>query len=470
MPVADVTFDRKGSTWICEASEWPVMLIARNAYMGTQRVLATLTLARSDRQPPLGILTERIDLLVHAQVARFAKEATARMADSDAGAAKMQRAIETMLDALQERLLDSHGELIDLAADEIEIPDDLTPAYAVWPFVPVARAGLLIGARGQGKSTMVKAAGLSIITGHRIVPHCEPRIQGPVLYIGQEEDPEQWTKSLEQICRGLGIARPHAYRYLQLTNSSLIDSAERVAETAAKHGAVLVIVDSAQATWGNGTEAAVREYATTWFHAVKQIGVPTWVIEHPNRNDTKSAGGDREAAGTSVKGDRAGHQWSLDSIELPHGEDDPIRRYHVTLTDTKRSYVAKQPDITYATIFYRYDWVKFEEADALTADTVVESSRLFRQLASTMRQGVNHEAGWTLAELTKALGQKSDARIRTELRTADLWRISPDGGFAEHIVKGKGGGVGRGNAARYVLETKQREMPSAPGDGDGYLQ
>lgn len=466
--MAELDLQQRGSAWYVRSDEWRgIVLVARNSYVGTDRVLVTATLAREDCQPAQSILTERLNLLTSVQTKRFARTATDRLQESADGApARIERSIESMLDGLQERLLATHDELLELAADEIELPASLAPAYAVWPFVPVARAGLLIGPRGQGKSTMVQAAGLSVVTGQRVLPGCEPRVQGPVLYVGQEEDPEQWGKRLEMICRGLGIARPHGYRYVQLPSSSLIASADALAERVAIRGAALVIIDSAQATWGDGTEAGVREYATRWFHAVKRLGVPAWVVEHPNRFDTRN-GHDLEAAGTSVKGDRAGHQWTLESVELPllgNGE----ARYHVTLQDTKRSYVAKQPDFTFVTRFHEHEWVRFEEASALTAETIIESTRLFRDIVATMRQNAPHEEGWTLAELTKALGQKSDGRIRTELSTSDMWRVS-QGGYAERIVRAHEGSRGRGRATRYILETRMPELPAAPGD-EGVVQ
>ena len=183
------------------------------------------------------------------------------------------------------------------------------------------------------------------------------------------------------------------------------------------------------------------------------------MIDHPNRFDTHN-GQDIEAAGTSVKGDRLGHQWTLKSIELPRATV-MDSRYHVTLTDTKRNYVAKQADITYATIIHGYEWVHFEESEELSADTILSSTSLFRRIVSLMRQSGPDHMGWTLTELTDALGEKSDGRIRAELRT-DLWRISPDGALAERVIRVKGGGVGRGNVALYALQTRAQSDDEGP--------
>ena len=474
-PVSDLTFERRGVTWVCgykDRSSWPVILIARSVYPGTARLVTTLTLGRAlDGAPTLGVLTEKVDLLVHAQCARFAHTAAARLQNgsgSDLGT--VQRAIESMIDGLQEQLLAYQTEADILDATEIDVPADPTPLYAVWPFVPSSRAGMLVGPKGAGKSTTVQAGGLSVVTGRLFLPRVEPRVQGPVIYIGQEEDAAQWAARLQMICSGYGIERPRHYHYMQLRNSSLIESAEIVAEQAANKRAVLVIIDSAQATWGSADDQ-VRDYATRWFNAVKQIGVPAWVVDHPNRSESKNGGTNGNsvsAAGTSVKEDRVGHWWAMKSVEIPVPDGTP-HRYHVTLSDGGRNYVARQPDIEYEVLHRGYDWVRFEEAGPLALSLPAISSALFRKLAATMRQN-GAQAEWSEAQLADRIG-RSTRQIHDALRDGLEWRRSVDGEYEERIVCVQQGG-GRGRASQYALETRQPPvtMGSAPGADEGMVQ
>ena len=466
--MAELQFDRHGPTWLVSypgPPTWPVVLEARLIYPGTGRLLSTLRLIRRvEGREPVRVHTEQINLLIDKQRADFARASAAKLKEiSEASQEGFQRAIGSMLDGLTERLLDFQSEADIVSVADVELPDDLAPKYTAWPFVPTARPGLAVGPKGSTKSTLGRMVSLSIATGYIFHPRIEPRVRGPVLYVGQEEDRQQFTRELQMICNGYGLPRPRDIYYMKLANASLIDSVEIIAEAISVRGAVLVIIDSAQATWG-AAEQSVREYASRWFNAVDQLGAPAWVLDHPNRVDTHNgkAGTDYSPAGTTVKTDRVGHWWSVDKVEIPTGQDE-VWRYHVTLSDGGRNYVARQPDITYEIVREGYRAIHFEETGPLTAETIVDTTRLFREMTAAMRQTANHEEGWTIAELTAAVGQKSDRRVRSELRTSDLWRVSRDGGYAERIVRVHGGGQGRGNAARFALETKMPEMREPPG-------
>jgi hypothetical protein len=308
-----------------------------------------------------------------------------------------------------------------------------------------------------------------MVTGKEIVPGIQPRDPGPVLYIGQEEDVEQMKVRIMMMMRGHGIeADLSLFMYMKLRGSSLIDSAELIGEKAADHRAKLIIIDSAQATWGSETEG-VRDYATRWFNAVDSLLIPTLIIEHPNLAGTKENKGAGFAAGTSVKRDRCGHVWGVKSIEIPPKPDMPYR-YHVTLVDSKRNYVARQPDITYEVVVQGHQWTRFMVADALTAESVVEASSVWNALASVLKEpDEEHEEGWTTAELQAHLGAKDDRRIRQELALG-VWRPAAWAtGMEARAVQVEGTG-GRGNPARWVLESRKSElveMGFAPGDEDG---
>lgn len=470
------TFEQRGSTWTCtyEGGSWPLTLIGRHVYYGTGRVLTTLTLARSSPNGKLlSILTGQVDLLTATQRKNFSTLSAERlMQASDSKKEDLIAAVSTMLDALLERLLAAQDEIEVFSLTDIKLPKDLTPPYALWPMVPRGRSGMLVGPSGQGKSASALMMAITVATGNKIVDRLEPRAEGPVLYVGQEDDREQWAARATMICKGHSIELPKHLHYLRLKGASLIDSAELLAEIVATKKAVLVVIDSAQATWGSGDDA-VREYATRWFNAVEAIGTSVLIVEHPNRGEQKKPDAGGFAAGSSVKRDRTGHAWTLKSIALPPREGEPYR-YHVTLTDVKRNNVGKQPDITYEQMIHGYEWMRFVEVEALTASSIVEGSRLDSMIAARLREADDeHEegVGWSVKELMQVLHQKDDRRIRQALM-ADYWR--PAGWNSEaqfRFVKIPGTGTDRIiDPARFEIEIQKRpvQMSIAPGD-DGFF-
>jgi hypothetical protein len=230
----------------------------------------------------------------------------------------------------------------------------------------------------------------------------------------------------------------------------------------------MVIIDSAQATWGSEGDG-IRDWATRWYNAVDYLGVPTLVVEHPNLQGTTKPNQSGFAAGTSVKRDRVGHAWAMKSVEIP-SQDEGTHRYHVTLLDAKRNYVAKQPDIIYEVVIHKYEWSRFIEAEAMTAATVVDSaSKLDDVLASVMRDsGEEHPDGWTVAELVSRLKLADDRRLRQSLR-GPFWR--PAGwnhGLTYRFDQVEGTGSNHiKNPARYTLGISSPD--AAPGDNmDGF--
>lgn len=467
-------FSKIGPVWRIgyrDPTEWPFALYARDVYHGTGRLLATLNFDREDDvlRTSVRILSENVDLLIAQRRERFAKKAAARIAQAQGEEhTKLSPSIETMVDAMLERLTESRYEVEILDLLDVPLPTDMATKYAVWPIVPVPRPGMIVAPSGSGKSTL--AAGIALSTSHEleIIPGIEPRIPGPVIYIGQEEDREQMRKRVELMCRGHGVTL-HKDRliYMKLLGGSLIDTAERVAEAVGRWKVVLVIIDSAQATWGNDGDS-VREYASKWFSSVERLGAPALIIEHPNLQSTKKPGQFFEAAGTSVKRDRAGHVWLVSSVELPVRDGYPYK-YHVTLRDSKRNYVGRQPDIVYETIINGYEWQRFMPTEALTADTVVDSSHTWAAAASVIREDDEfHEDGWTVAELQARLKHKDDKRLRAELKL-EVWRPHPTNTeLEEKAMQVEGTGTNRDNPARYKIVQRKTggelvQLSFAPG-------
>lgn len=480
----NIVFSRRGNTWMVKHRNeaWPFTLYARDVYYGTGRMPAILTLDRQDpgMPKPLRMLTSSLDLLIAARRASFAAEAVKRIkraeGEDEDRDKSLETAITTMIDALLERVTEVRYDLDVVSLEDVVLPDDLTPKYAVWPIAPKARPGLLIAPSGSGKSTLAAGIAIGVATGHDIVPGISSRSNGPVIYIGQEEDAEQMRVRVQMLMKGHQVdGNLRDFYYMKLKGGSLIDSAEMIAEACGNVGAKLVIVDSAQATWGDNGDGNVREYASRWFSAIEMFETPTLIIDHPSLAGMKQKSGtELFAAGTSVKRDRSGHVWTVRSIEIPVRDGQPFK-YHVTLTDVKRNYVGRQHDITYETMVSGHDWTKFVEAGELDAQAVVETSRLFSSIVSAMRNErdpiTQAGEGWAIAELQKKLDMKDDRRIRNEV-TLGQWREDPGSTEQEvTIVQVEGTGGGRYNPARYKIETRRRavQMSLVPGEEEEML-
>ena len=463
-------FVHRGSTWSVEHPDWPMRLSARDIYYGTGRLLATLSLDRTDVGKPIRILTSSVDLLTARHRTTFATEAAKRHQRSVDGSRnedpEIVISLTTLTDAMLERLLEAHFEIERIDLLDVEPPADRSPHYVVWPIVPHSRPGLLIAPSGSGKSTLAAGIAIGVVTGVDIVPGITAREHGPVMYIGQEEDATQMRSRVDMLMRGHQIEFTRGFYYMKLKGGSLVDSAELIAEHCADVKAKLVIIDSAQATWGE-SDSGVREWASRWFGAVEILGVPALIIDHPSLAGMKQKpGAELMAAGTSVKRDRSGHVWTVRSIEVPVRDGQPYK-YHVTLTDAKRNYVGRQPNIDYESMVNGYEWSKFIEAGEFDAQAVVDASRNFSSMASIMREPDElHEEGWTIKELAERLQQKDDRRIRAEAELGQ-WRPAPWSSEEEvTIVKVEGSGTSPNNPGRYLLEKRHVavQMSMAPGD------
>lgn len=480
----NLIYERLGPrTWVCHyepLSRWPFRLWARNVYPGTGRLLADLSYTRVVEGGPktqeFNVLTEHLDLMIISRQRGFSKNVAHLLKETvESGEEGVDATVGTMLRGLQEKLIENRGSIEIVNLLDIPLPKDLTPPYAVWPLVPKSRPGMLVAPSGTGKSAFALLVGLSVATGKILLPRIEPRSEGPVLYVGQEDDRDLWASRVAMICRGHQIESPNHYFYVRLSEASLPTAVDRLAEAAAVRKAQLVIVDSAQATWGTEGEGSVRGYATHWFNALAEIGVPVLVIEHPNLVNTMK-GNATQAAGAGVKQDRVGHQWGMRSIALPVRDGQPFRS-HVTLTDVKRNYVAIQNEINYELMIFHYDWMRFVEAETLTASSaagVDSGSRMADALVAFMADPKDdlHEEGWPVAEAKERMNMKDDRRIRDALMS-EVWHEAKwSAGLVYRFEQVEDSGTSRTNPARFKVVTKPGivtdpvQLSMAPGDPD----
>ena len=208
------------------------------------------------------------------------------------------------------------------------------PAWTARPFWPDG-AGFLIMPGEAGKSTILRAIAVSIVTGLEIIPGIVPMVRGPVLLV-VAEDPSQrsHTFSIEAICRGAGIDRsgldypiilvPSKGRPLHRLVRSL---AERAADAAG------VTMDAQQGLLAIGEQGNIRDQAALFWNAIDELDRPAFVTAHPNLEQARTWDrSDGRAAGSEVNRDRPRIAWAGHWADERAVAGASFRRYTLTCT------------------------------------------------------------------------------------------------------------------------------------------
>jgi AAA domain len=450
----NLVIERFASTWSVRHTNpaFPVVITARDTYFGTGRLLVTLRAERHDSAPVTRLLVESVDLMTESRRKRFATEVASRLGRGSSGDPKpdglLVTAILTMVEALLERLLDSRDEIITVDVSGLADPSSLKPGYAVWPIVPQERSAMLLSPSGSQKSLIAAGLAIGVLIGRNLVPGTEVRVHGPVLFVAQEEGLNAFHRKVVRLRDGHNLGRlPPGMHFAKVPSASLVRSAPRLAELIARKGVVLTVLDSAQSLWSGITATGIREAAGEWFDHVQTLGCPVLIVEHPNlAGSRKGAGVDTFAAGTSVKRDRAGHTWTVESTELAPTEG--LRNYSVLMRDVARNEAAQQDDIAFQTQYDGSETIRFLPASPLSAN-VAESDLIDRRLVEVIAAVTSErDPGLELDEAISGITVKvaasklnlTDRVVRRHLQ-ASYWRRLPGDGsqrFRFSAVEGTG--------------------------------
>ncbi len=261
------------------------------------------------------------------------------------------------------------GGAVDLRFAEAAGPDG---GMVIDGFFPEANTGL-IAPNEVGKTTIIRAAMLSITTGLEIIPGLLPTKVGPVLYVVGEDPFAQFhARSLDEMCKGIGYDRaaaPHPIRMIRSRGRPLHRMARSLAEQAVDSAAVFF--DSHQSLLGPmGDSGNIRDRDQRYWDAIDEVGIPSFTIGHPNRGDRQRwNSSDGSFAGSDVNQDRIRCRWMArfrDDEDAGMGEY--VRRY--TLDNPKWSHGPKFPSLSFAVKRFRAyadtGWtLKFEESAEL---------------------------------------------------------------------------------------------------------
>jgi hypothetical protein len=230
---------------------------------------------------------------------------------------------------------------------------DLTTNGALYALRPLAYSGptTLTMPGKAGKSTVDRAMAVSIALNRTVIPGTVPLVHGPVLYVAAEAPViASHARSIEAICRGLGIDRrsvEHEIRLQPTFGRPLHRIARSLAERAADFA--LVILDSYQALQSMGDNGqGIRERDSLFWNSIDQFDRPVHIVAHPNREDALRWDRVREGrpAGSEVARDRIRMGWMGKTKELKAVVGERYRRY--TLSNSWFNDGATLPDISFA--------------------------------------------------------------------------------------------------------------------------
>lgn len=236
-----------------------------------------------DPEPVLVMAPRRVNLVAPTTVAQTAKTLgnktipTASKVSATTWEERLEGVVQLSWKAYQE------GDSQLLHADEIEvdysIPSDLITG--LWAGDGVT---LDYGDGEAGKSTLVLAQGLSVVTGLPVLG-LRPTRQGPVGYYDWEDGERTFHERLSALCHHLGITVPHDFLYRRVDRP--VGSGEmRIRREVAEEGMVAAIFDSVGEMLGGDPSDPALVIAA--INAMKNVGVPALGIHHITGEQAKS--------------------------------------------------------------------------------------------------------------------------------------------------------------------------------------
>lgn len=333
----DLTIERRGSTYLVNVAPLGAEFTFRDVSSSGE---LRADVAVSHAGTHLFRTTTTLTLTGRDKVAKTAAELDS--GDGEAWRRATFAATEAVLNAEE-----SEDDAVDLRYAKAATA---ATAMVVGGIFPEANTGL-IAPNEVGKTTIGRALSLTIASGLEIVPGCKPAVHGPVLWVVGEDPFAQFhARSLDEICRGVGIERaklPFPVTFFKSRGRPLYRLARMLSERYADHAAVFL--DSHQTLLGPmGDGANVRDRDARYWDAIDEIGKPSFTFGHPNRSDRQRwSSSDGSFAGSDVNQDRIRCRW----MARYRDDDDPamgIHRRRYTLDNPKWTHGPTFPSLSFA--------------------------------------------------------------------------------------------------------------------------
>lgn len=299
--------------------------------------------------------------------------------------------------------------------------------YLAHPLVVEGASSVLFADGGSGKSLIALAVGVSIATGHEIIPGIVPMRCGPVLYWDWEWGDESHAERLQAICSGAGLDVPEGLIFYQHETASVLEAAPRMRRRVAETGAIFVIIDSLG--FARGGDANSQELTTRMFTAFSTFSVPVLAIDHVARQN-EDAKKPTHSFGSAYTYNSARLMWRLDAAK-EEGRDD----FWLALVNTKTNRKFHKPRGLKVNVesdaSERLISVTFEATDVELIPGLNTALPLRTQIEGVLR--ANNGILLTpknIADVLEAEGHKvSEAAVRTTLNRNKSSFVRVGGGW-----------------------------------------
>jgi hypothetical protein len=207
-------------------------------------------------------------------------------------------AFEAILDTVR-----SLGDITDISNVLLDPKD-----RALWVLEGLVTVGAnsLIAPGAFGKSTIARAACVSVASGRVVMPGVIPRVTGPVLYVVSEDaNVATHVSNINRIKQGAGITGELAYpiEWLPTVGQPLHQIAQSIAERARDHA--MVVLDAQSGLMASSGYAGIRNEATEFHNDIDSLGRPVLLIGHPAMNGSINWNeSDGRSAGSEIHRDR----------------------------------------------------------------------------------------------------------------------------------------------------------------------
>ena len=242
-----------------------------------------------------------------------------------------------------------------------------------WVYEPFivggAKATVLYGYGGYGKSTLAGAAAVAVASGVPTFAGWRVPAARRVLVLDWEADEDDWNDIIAGVSEGIGIEAPQIE--YQACDRPLPNMVHQLARTIAERSIGLVIVDSVGFAIPSARDgASYEEGAMRLFKALRTLAVPALLIDHTGKGDEGREG----PYGSAYKWHSMRHGWQLVAGEEA-AEDGAL---HLALLHRKHNLTAEHAPIGIKV-------VRGEGQILLLAEDIAEDGRLESSMTIAQR-------------------------------------------------------------------------------------
>jgi len=288
--------------------------------------------------------------------------------------------------------VDNPGELIDVSKHSLTTSSQ-------WVFEPFLRASnptLFYGDGGEGKSTLAAAVLLSIATGVSLLPGCKVHTSGPVLYLDWESDADSFTKNIESLAKGAGIAVPAGKILYRRMSGSLEDYLDVVQRDVHEHNVIAAVTDSLVAlASGDATES---EAARIYFNAIRSLDIAVIGITHTTKET------DGKPYGSVFYWNYARAVWLVQKDQETGTNSSQIGVYH------KKANNGELQNPYGAEVIFGTDDIVYNKSSIQSSPKLAANTGVKEQISHVLRNTPK-----TIADIHQELPKISEATIRTTL-------------------------------------------------------